>query len=201
MAVARPAGRSPTRRRPTGPPSSPRAAELAPGGRLLVEGIGRTTAPDGTELVSAARPLRLMWEVAVKLCDDGLLDRGVLDEYVIPVYCRSPEEATAPDALAGDLAVGSAEVDEVASPYWEMLERDGDRDAYAEAYTAFVRAFSESTMASHLFEPGARGIGPAKLCDEFFRRFQAETAADPDAGRYEAWILRVVLVRRSGPSR
>jgi hypothetical protein len=174
-----------------------RAAELASGGRMFVEGIGRTEAAGGGELVSAARLLRAMWDVAVSLSEDGKLDRDVLDGYVFPVYCRSAEEATAParGELAGSFEVASADVDEVPNPYWEQLQRDGDRDAYAAAYTAFVRAFSESTMTAHLFEPGARGLDAAKLCDEYFARFEAATAADPEAGRYEAWILRIVLVR------
>lgn len=177
-----------------------RAAELAPAGRMFVAGIGRTEGPDGTELVSGARLLRVMWDVAVELSGDGMLDRSTLDEYVFPAYCHSSEEATAPVREGGELAVAfelaSADIDEVPNPYWEQLARDGDRDAYAAAYTAFVRAFSESTMTTHLFEPGARGVEPARLCDEYFARFQAASAADPDAGRYEAWILRLVLVRR-----
>jgi len=177
-----------------------RSSELATGGRLLVEGIGRTTGPDGSELVSASRLLRVMWKVAEDLSGDGLLDSGVLDGYVFPAYCRSAEEATAPldagSVLAEAFEACSADIDEVANPYWEMLQRDGDRAAYAAAYTAFVRAFSESTMTTHLFEPGARGIDSDKLCDEYFARFEAASAADPDAGRYEAWILRLVLARR-----
>jgi hypothetical protein len=176
-----------------------RTAELAPGGRLLVQGIGRTEVDDGSERVSAARLLQVMWEVASGLADDGKLDRDALERYVFPVYCRSAEEAAAPvsegGALAGELELASATVDEVANPYWEVLERDGDRDAYASAYTAFVRAFSESTLTLNLFGPAARGIEPKALCDEYFDRFQAATAADPEAGRYEAWILRVAFAR------
>ena len=174
-----------------------RSNELAPGGRLFVQGIGRTEDGGGGERVSASLLLRAMWEVAERLSDEGMLDRDVLDRYVFPVYCRNAEEATAPvqAELAGGFEVSSADIDEVPNPYWEVLERDGDRAAYASAYTAFVRAFSESTMTTHLFEPGARGIEPAELCDEFFARFRAASRADPDPGRYEAWILRLVLVR------
>lgn len=177
-----------------------RAAELAPGGHLLVQGIGTERGPDGEERVSAARLLSVMWEVAVNLAKEGKLDRGALDRYVLAVYCRSAEEATAPVREGGPLAeafeVDTAKVDEVANPYWEMLERDGDREAYAEAYTAFVRAFAESTMMEHLFEPAAKGIDPKLVCDEFFSRLRSASAADPEAGRYEAWILRLVLTRR-----
>jgi hypothetical protein len=80
-----------------------------------------------------------MWDVAVELSGDGMLDRATLDEYVFPAYCRSAEEATAPGRKRGELArafeLASADIDEVPNPYWEQLARDGDRDAYAAAYT------------------------------------------------------------------
>jgi cyclopropane-fatty-acyl-phospholipid synthase len=172
-----------------------RASELAPGGRLLVQGIGATTI-DGRDRVSASRLLRVMWQVATGLADDRKLDSEVLEGYVFPAYCRSVAEVTAPcregGPLAGELEVVSAAVDEVPSPYWERFERDGDAGAYAKAYVEFVRAFAESTMLEHLFKPGARGSAPDALCDEYFRRLEVATAADPAAGRYEAWVVRLV---------
>ncbi len=177
-----------------------RASELAPGARLLVQGIATETSPGREPRISAARLLRAMWGVANTLAADGMLDRDALERYVFPVYCRSVEEATAParegGALVDAFEVQSAEIREVPNPYWEMLERDGNRDAYAKAYTAFVRAFAESTMMDHLFQPGARGLDPHALADEFFSRLESASAAQPEAGRYEAWILRLVLARR-----
>ena len=174
-----------------------RAGELAPGGRMLVQGIGTVVDEDGAERVSASRLLAAMWEVALELAEAGLLDRERLEGYVFPVYCRSAEEATAPmyGDLAGDLEVLDVDVVEVANPYWETLQSSGDRDAYAEAYTQFVRAFSESTLKEHLLGPGAQGADRDTVAGEFFKRFQARTAADPDEGRYEAWVLRVVFGR------
>lgn len=163
-----------------------RAAELAPGGHLLVQGIGTTG-----EHVSSARLLRVMWEVAVGLAGDGLLDRDTLDLYVFPVYCRTAEEVQA----TGLLDVVSCVVDEVSNPYWEALERDGDRQAYAQAYVEFVRAFAEPTMLANLFTPGATGIDPQELSDTFFDRLRAATEADPDAGKYEAWVVRTLFRR------
>jgi gibberellin A4 carboxyl methyltransferase len=175
-----------------------RAAELAPGGRLLVQGIG-TTEEDGVERISASRLLAAMWAVAAELAGEGRLDRAALDGYVFPVYCRSVAEVTAPVAgggLAGSLEVLSADVDEVSNPYWERLEADGDPEAYASSYVQFVRAFAESTMTTHLFEPGAVGVEPGALCEEYFARLERATAADPAAGRYEAWVVRLLLGRR-----
>ncbi len=179
---------------------SARAAELAAGGHLLVQGIGSTTSPQGEPEVSAAALLRVMWQVASRLVDDGLLKREALDSYVLAVYCRTLEESTAPvrkgGSLEGTFDVVSAGVVEVANPYWETFEREGDPAAYAEAYVAFVRAWSESTMVDHLFSPGAAGIDPHALSDSFYDRLREATAADPEAGRYRAWIVRILFVRR-----
>ena len=176
-----------------------RAAELAPGGRFLVQGIGTVRGEGGEERASASRLLGAMWRVADQLAVEGMLDRELLGEYVFPVYCRSAEEISHPAAKGGALAdrleIVSVEVDEVPDPYWEAYERDHDPDAYAEVYTQFVRAFAESTLNAHLFEPGAVSTRPEELCDEYFRRLETATAADPKAGRYEAWIVRAVFAR------
>src|SRR5262245_13649086 len=176
-----------------------RAAELAAGGRLGVQGIATARSYDGAERVSASRLLRAMWQVADKLADEGLLARDVLERYVFPVYCRSLEESLAPvrngGPLAGAFEAVSHAVDEVPSPYWEAFRRDGDAAAYAENYVQFVRAFAESTMMKHPFTPGAAGVHPAGLCETFFDHLRAATAADPAAGRYEAWVLRLLFAR------
>lgn len=172
-----------------------RAAELAPGGRILVQGIGT----DDRGRVSASLLLDQMWQVAVELGDRGLLDRAVLERFVFPVYCRTAREAAAPvdpgGPLAGELTEVSSAMAEVANPYWEELERSGDAKAYASAYTAFVRAFSESTLDRELFVPGAPAADPRLVRDEFFAAFERATTADPAAGRYEAHVLTVVLAR------
>jgi hypothetical protein len=158
-----------------------RTAELRPGGRLLVQGIGSTEAG-----VSAAKLLTVMWQVAVRLADDGKLDRAALDDYVFPVYCRSAEEVA---VVPPGLALASVTSDEVANPYWEQYERTGDAAAYAKTYTEFVRAFAAPSLTSGLFG------GSADLCDAYFARFEAATVADPAAGRYECWVVRAVFAR------
>ncbi len=171
-----------------------RAAEIVPGGRMLVQGIATVQGNDGTENVSAAELLQLMWEVVSAMAEDRLLDKSRLVSYIFPVYCRSKDEAIAPmlpDAPhEREFEVVSTEIAEIANPYWELFQRDGDAAAYARVYIQFVRAFAESTMMKHLF-----GDAPA-LCDEFFHRCETGIARDPLRGKYKSWILRLVLARR-----
>ncbi len=174
-----------------------RSAELAPGGRFLVQGIGT----DEEGRVSASKLLDQMWDVAVELSDRGILDRGVLDRFVFPVYCRTAAEAAAPvgpgGSLAEQLGLVTGHMEEVPNPYWEELDRSGDAEEYASACTAFVRAFAESTLDRELFAPGARGADPAAVRDEFFENLERATAANPAAGRYHAFVLSVVFARES----
>ena len=176
---------------------SARAEELKPGGHLVVQGIG---SDDNGGRVSASRLLRVMWRAADELVADGVLDRDVLAGYVLPVYCRSPAESKQPigpgGELEGELELVDESFEEVANPYWEAYERSGDPEGYATTYVEFVRAFAESNMLASLFEPGALGIDPKELCDRYFERLRAISAASPDEGRYEAWILRLLFARR-----
>src|SRR5262249_17518348 len=90
-----------------------RAAELAPGGRMLVQGIASS---DDGKRVSAAKLLRSMWRAAEDLAEDGALDRKTLAGYVFPVYCRSPSEGQAPleggGPLAGEFEAVTARLDQ-----------------------------------------------------------------------------------------
>jgi len=178
-----------------------RSLELVVGGRLLIQGIASVETGEGEpERISAAKLLRVMGEVAETLVGDGMLDRELLDRYVFPVYCRTTAESTAPLSGCGQLEnafeVASTTIEEVPNPYWEAFLHDGDAEAYAKAYIEFVRAFAESTMVAHLFEPGAIDAAPEDICEEYFDRLRAATAAKPEAGLFEAWVLRLELVRR-----
>ena len=174
-----------------------RASEIVPGGRMLVQGIATVHDADGSEKVSAAALLQLMWQIANTMVEDSLLDCAILGRYLFPVYCRSKEEATAPvnigGLLARDFGIVSAEISETGNPYWEQFEQSGDPAGYARSYTAFVRAFAESTLMKNLFASSGKS---SELCDEFFSRFESAIRQDPSRGKYEAWVLRLILARR-----
>jgi cyclopropane-fatty-acyl-phospholipid synthase len=191
-----------------------RASDLRSGGRLLVQMVGSepATGHDHEPRVTARRLLRAMADVAAAMAADGDLDAAAVDRYVLAVYARTPDEASAPLERAGTpvadaFTVVECRTDPVANPYYEKWRSDHDAAAYAAAYAAFVRGFTESSLRTNLFAPGLFAPGsrgkPAShgkkvddLVDEFFDRLTARFAADPERDRFEDWTLTVVLARR-----
>ncbi|HEX6310154.1 MAG TPA: hypothetical protein VF152_00840 [Acidimicrobiia bacterium] len=177
-----------------------RAADLAPGGRLVVGMVGSDAGDSsGEPLVTARRLMRAMTEVARELVDAGELDRGAFERYLLPVYARTADEARAPLEAPGPLAdafrIEVARTDPVANPYLDQWRADGDAGAYGHSYAAFVRGFTESSLRANLFEPGGRG-DPDDLLDDYFARLERRFAADPEADAFDDWTLGVVLTRR-----
>jgi hypothetical protein len=178
---------------------SARAAELAPGGQLVLQMVGSQVDPASGERRVTARALMLaMAETARTMADEGSLDPAAVDRYVLAVYARSPEEAMAP--LVGDPAglgrafsVLACRTDLVANPYVERWREDGDAAAYAESYGAFVRGFTESSLRRHLFVPGTPPGSADATLDAYFDRLVARFAADPLRDAFEDWTLTVVL--------
>jgi hypothetical protein len=180
-----------------------RAADLAAGGRLLVQMVGSAGAPgeDGGEPeVTARKLLRAMAEVATGMANNKLVDRGAVRRYILPVYARTVNEARAPlvraDSPVHDaFTVIECRTDPVANPYYTKWLSDHDNAAYARAYAAFVRGFTESSLRDHLFGPGTTGTDVDAAVDEFFTRLTARFEADPERDRFDDWTLTVVLAR------
>ena len=53
--------------------------------------------------------------------------------------------------LHDQFTVIECRTDPVPNPYFTKWEHDGDAYAYATAYAAFVRGFTESSLREHLF--------------------------------------------------
>jgi hypothetical protein len=121
--------------------------------------------------------------------------------YVLAVYARTVDEARAPYRVGGSplhdvWSEVECRTDPVANPYFSKWQEDHDDDAYARAYAAFVRGFTESSLREHLFTPGAVDGNVDGALDEFFDRLRARFAADPTRDRFEDWTLTVLLSRR-----
>jgi hypothetical protein len=116
------------------------------------------------------------------------------------VYARTVDEARAPLARADSPVHGAfteieCRTDAVPNPYFTTWKADGDAAAYATAYTAFVRGFTESSLRDHLFTPGVHGTTVDAALDDFFDRLAARFRADPERDRFEDWTLTVLLAR------
>jgi hypothetical protein len=137
---------------------------------------------------------------ATGMANDGIVDRGAVRHYVLPVYARTVDEARAPlarvDSPVHDaFTVIECRTDPVANPYFTKWRADHDNAAYARAYPAFVRGFTESSLREHLFVPDATNTDVDAAVDEFFTRLTARFEADPERDRFDDWTLTVVLAR------
>ena len=173
-----------------------RAEELQPGGVLLVQMLGSDGSTNPVR-VSAAGLLKLMNECALKLVDSGDIPQQAYAAYCFPVVPRTVEEATAPvtGALADRLELLHCGLASVPSPYELALEKTGDVETFSKHYTAFTRAFSESSLTKGVFAFG-RGE-PAKLADRFYAMMQSAISAKSDAYKFDDLTL-AIMVRRRG---
>jgi hypothetical protein len=147
--------------------------------------------------VSAAGLLKLMNQCALALVDAGKIPKEVYARYCFPVVPRTIEEAVAPLAgpLAGSLELLHCALTPVASPYQAALDKTGDVAAFAKSYTAFTRAFSESSLRDGLFKYGKGD--PAALADEFYAAMEIALTARPHDYPFDDLTL-AVMVRRRG---
>jgi gibberellin A4 carboxyl methyltransferase len=173
-----------------------RAEELQPGGVLLVQMLGADGSTDPVR-VSASGLLRLMNECVLALVDAGEIPKEVYARYCFPVVPRTVEEAVAPvtGSLAGKLELLHCGLTPVASPYQGALDRTGDVPAFAKSYTAFTRAFSESSLRDGLFRHGRAGADA--LAEQFYAAMEKALTGRPRDYPFDDLTL-AVMVRRRG---
>jgi hypothetical protein len=163
-----------------------RARELAPGGRMVIDVM---CVPDGG--VAAGHDLwRAVRATCIDLAAEGLLDRDRLDDYVIPVYERSVEEARQPfDKEIGQrLQLDDFDVRAVPNPITDRYRSDGDAAAFARDFVGFFRAWSEPSIR---FGLGLNDITVAEL----YRRVEARIHAEVDAFSFEVHTMIAVISR------
>ena len=172
-----------------------RAEELAPGGVLLVQMLGSDGEVSPVR-VSAAGLLKLMNECALQLVDEGDIPQAVYAAYCFPVVPRTIAEATAPvtEELTDRLELLHCGLTGIASPYQVAFEKTGDAAAFAGTYTAFTRAFSESSLRQSVFAFG-RG-DPAKLTERFYALMEKALTARPEAYPFDDLTLAIMVRRR-----
>jgi len=181
-----------------------RAAEIRPGGYLIVIGIGAVpdqSRPHGVAITSQGL-YRAVGVVAESLADDGYLDRKVLDRFVFPNWFRTVEETRRPLEREPDLRAAFDIVEASAEPATvnpkDVYAGDlADPDRYSERYVGFLRGFGDSTLRSQLFRPAAKDERDVDtLTEEFYRRFGQLYRKSPGAYATETWVSTLILRRR-----
>jgi hypothetical protein len=181
-----------------------RAAELRPGGMVIVSTLG--SVPDNSEINgvrSSARKLyRAIYHVANQMVADGLLEASALDQFVFPLWFPTAEEAGAPINGERDLKEAFEVVEASVTPspvhpndvYEDSLS---DPATYARLYAGYIRGFGESTLRLHLFGPSAKNAADVDTrIEKFFRRLTRYYEAEPGRHASETMIMTLVLRRR-----
>jgi hypothetical protein len=173
-----------------------RTEELQVGGVLLVQMLGADGSANPVR-VSAAGLLKLMNACALELVDAGEIPGDLYARYCFPVVPRTIDEAKAPvmGPLADKLEVLHCGLTPVASPYQVAFEETGDVAAFAKNYTAFTRAFSESSLREGLFRYGKAGADV--LADKFYASMESALTARPRDYPFDDLTLAVMVRRRS----
>ncbi len=163
-----------------------RAAELVPGGSLLIEVFGageRARTCDGV--------YDALNDAVLEVLDAGVIDRPAYEPYYQPVYFRTLDELVAPVAgreapLAPLFRLERAESYEVAVPFVAEFERTGDAAVFARTYTDFFRAFTEPVLRA------AFPRAPDRFADDVFGRAERLIREHPE--RYEFHYVSVAAL-------
>ena len=157
-----------------------RAAELAPGGRLVM--VEPCAHPDGE--IGSEPMMELMDQAMGELVAAGRVTAGAAAAATLPMWMRTPDEYATPITDHPALEIHELKtVEALKSPLWTSFEADGDAAAYAAVSVAAMRAWSEAMLAESISDPTA--------LDDFYDRCRALGTESPE--RLHVRVFHVVL--------
>lgn len=168
-----------------------RAAELVPGGKLLVQVFGA-----GDERRTCDGIYDVLNDAVLDAEATGMIGRDAYETYYQPVYFRTLDELVAPfsdkaSPLSDLFTLERAETYEVPVPFVETFHETGDVAQYAAAYTDFFRAFTEEVLRLNFADhPDLQG-----LVDYVYARAQSRVRADPDRYPFHYVAIAALLTR------
>jgi SAM dependent carboxyl methyltransferase len=170
-----------------------RAAELVPGGKLLIEVFGSGDSGRTCDGIYDA-----LNDAVLECLDAGLIDRPGYEAFYQPVYFRTLEELSAPvaapdAALASLFRLDRAATYEVRVPFVEDFRRTGDVAAFARIYTDFFRAFTEPVLRAAFATRE-----PDRLANDVFRRAERLIREHPERYEFHYVSVAALLTRREG---
>ncbi len=165
-----------------------RAAELVPGGKLLVQNFGC-----GEVFRECDGNCDVLNDALLEIVDAGIIDREGYEAFYLPVYYRTLDELTAPlttpnSALARSFRLERAESSEVPVPFVEQFNSTGDADRFGRDYIEYIRAFSEPMLRVSF----AEHVDLDRLVSEVFERTERLIRNHPD--RYEYHYIGIAAL-------
>jgi hypothetical protein len=165
-----------------------RAAELRPGGQLVVVGgAARDDSRSGAEALMDALDQALRAEV-----QRGALTAAEYEGMTVPTWNRTRDEFAAPfaDGALG-LQLVESELRSLPDPYLAAYRESGDAAAFGDAVSTFLRAFSEPSLFDALDRPAAERTA---IADRVYASVREKAAADPPAMEtiWHVVVMRIV---------
>lgn len=108
------------------------------------------------------------------------------DRMAIPTYYRTRSEFEAPFTADAPFELLECTPTILQDPFWPAYEQNHDAQAFATAYTAFFRAFSEPCLFGEAHTP---------VADEFYNGVGKRIATDPAAAVCN-WQLLLMRIKR-----
>jgi len=169
-----------------------RARELVPGGKLLLASPGDTDHARVGDGLSD-----ILNDTCLDLIAAGRLEREQYERLTMPCYFRTVAELLAPlervdSPVRGAFAVERAEALEVPTPFVVEFRRGGGVEAYAGAYTGFLRAVSEPVIRAALHQPE----GEVGVVESLYERIRARLLAEPERYLFRYILVAALLTRR-----
>jgi hypothetical protein len=164
-----------------------RADELASGGRLVLDMMGR----NDTGVAAGHDAWHLVRAIAEDLVAEGAIAAERLDAYVFPVYERTIDEVQRPfseEDVGRRLRLEHIAIADVTNPASDRFERDGNADAFARDFAGFFRAFSEPSLRKAIAPEG-------DAIDELYRRLEDHIRADAANFAFVIHALSAVISR------
>lgn len=132
-----------------------RAAELIPGGKVIVEVFGCTEDARTCDGIYDA-----LNDAVLHFVENGEIPQQTYNGYYQPVYFRTLGELTEPAinsayGVSEYYSIEKAEAYEVNVPFCDAFNKSGDAAVYARDFVGFFRAFTEAVLTNAL--PASEG--------------------------------------------
>lgn len=160
-----------------------RAAEFCEGGQIVV--VASSANDQG---FAGAEGLMTMANAQLQeMVQSGTIGAAHYGAMCIPTYYRTKAEFEAPFTASSPFALEESTPTVLDDPFWPAYEQTKDAKAFAVAYTAFFRAFSE---------PALFGGAGGPIVDAFYKGVENRIAADPAAAVCKWQLLLLRMKRR-----